>query len=232
MIKRKKKAGRNNYVLKISSVVKPQMTLLDVGCGTAHIIENLSARHKSAIFVGLDVSPPMLKIARLNTIRSPSVMLVEGDGLTLPFLACSSDIVIARLAEHSLREAYRVLKRGGFFFRYGLGPEANKEIAEFFPRRIDEGGFFVPENLEEWKKEVCEEVTNAGFSVESIDEYKEREYYPNIENLMNLIEMVPLVKNFDREEDMEVMEALAKKFWTKEGIQITWHYCILMARRF
>jgi ubiquinone/menaquinone biosynthesis C-methylase UbiE len=68
MIKGRKGAVRSNYVLKVSSVVKSGVKLLDVGCGTAHIIEDLAVHHRDAVFVGFDVSPAMLKIAKLNTI--------------------------------------------------------------------------------------------------------------------------------------------------------------------
>jgi SAM-dependent methyltransferase len=169
----------------------------------------------------------MLRIAKSNTEGLPNVMLVEGDGLRLPFPNGSFNVVITRLAEYSPEEAYRVLKKGGFFFEYDLGPEANKEIAEFFPDRIEKENFFSPSNFREWKREVCEKVVDAGFLVES-----EKEYYKNVEELMNLIEMVPLIKDFDRERDRETVEALAKRCWSKRGIQITWHYYILTARRF
>jgi hypothetical protein len=53
--------------------------------------------------------------------------------------------------------------------------------------------------------------------VESIDDYKEIEYYQSVEELMGLIEMVPLVKNFDREKDKETVEALAKRYLSKRG---------------
>jgi len=79
------------------------------------------------------------------------------------------------------------------------------------------------------KKEVCEKVVDAGFLVESIEDYKEKEHYKNVEELMNLIEMVPLVKNFDRIKDRETVEKLAKRYRSKKGIQITWHYYILTA---
>lgn len=78
MIKRKKGTKRNNYILKISAVIKPSMKLLDVGCGIAHIIGDLAALHKDTIFVGLDGSPAILKIAKLTTMRLPNVILVEG----------------------------------------------------------------------------------------------------------------------------------------------------------
>ncbi|MEM1587310.1 MAG: class I SAM-dependent methyltransferase [Candidatus Bathyarchaeia archaeon] len=115
MIKREKRTKRSNYVLKISAVIKPGMKLLDVGCGTAHIIGDLAALYKDAIFVGLDVSPAMLKIAKLNTMRLPNVMLVEGNGLKLPFTDRSFNIAITRLAEYSPQEVYRVLKKRRVF---------------------------------------------------------------------------------------------------------------------
>ncbi|MEM1587309.1 MAG: hypothetical protein QXX99_06570 [Candidatus Bathyarchaeia archaeon] len=86
--------------------------------------------------------------------------------------------------------------------------------------------------LESGRKKYVKKVVGAGFLIEGVDDYKEREYYQNIEELMDLIEMVPLVKNFDGEKDRETVENLAKRYWTKQGIQITWHYYILTARRF
>jgi ubiquinone/menaquinone biosynthesis C-methylase UbiE len=232
MIKSRRRTAWDNYISRVSSIVKHGMMLLDIGCGTAHIIEKLATRHRKAVFVGLDVSPAMLRIAKSNTEGLPNVVLVEGDGSRLPFPSGSFNVMITRLAEYSPEEAYRVLKKGGFFFEYDLGPEANKEIAEFFQDRIEEENFFSPSNFREWKQEVCEKVVDAGFLVESVEDYKEKEYYKNVEKLMNLIEMVPLVKNFDRERDRKTVEALAKRYWSKRGIQITWHYYILTARRF
>lgn len=231
MIKRSKRRRRNSYILKISNVIKPGMKLLDVGCGTAHIIQGLSTLHGGAAFIGLDVSTAMLKIAKLNTAGSLNVTLVRGDGLKLPFSDCSLDIAIARLAEYSPREVYRVLKSGGFFFEYGLGPEANREVVEFFRERIERESFFFPKNPDDWKKEVCEKVENAGFSAESIEDFREKEYYRSVEDLMNLIEMVPLVKDFDREKDRETVESLAKRYMCERGIRITWHYYILTVRK-
>jgi len=231
MIKKRHEIKRDRYISKIRSVVKPSMRLLDIGCGTGHIIQELSRYYKSAIFVGLDISPAMLKIATANTKEFPNVILIEGDGLKLPFPDGSFDIVITRLAEYSPKEVYRVLKSGGYFFEYGVGPEADKEIVEFFPDRIEKENFFFPRRLEEWKAEVCEDIKNVGLVVVDIEEHKENDYYQNEEEIMNLIEMVPLVKNFDREKDKRVIDKLVEKNKEKKGIKITWHYYILEARR-
>jgi ubiquinone/menaquinone biosynthesis C-methylase UbiE len=231
MIKAKKKAKRSHYVSKILSVLKPRMRLLDIGCGTAHIIHEMAAHDKSTIFVGLDVSPAMLKIAMSNTIELQNAMLIEGDGSRLPFQDCSFDIVITRLAEYSPREAHRVLRKEGRFFLYGLGPDANKEIVEFFPDRINQENFSFPKNPEEWKEEECKDIRNVGFVVNGVDDYREKEYHQSKEEIVNLIEMVPLVRDFDRERDRKLIDALAEKYEKKRGIKTTWHYFILEARK-
>jgi ubiquinone/menaquinone biosynthesis C-methylase UbiE len=230
-IRRRKKPRKDRYVSEIFSVLKPQMRLLDVGCGTAHIIQKLASSNRRSHLVGLDVSPAMLKIASTNLVSLSNVELVEGDGFTLPFPDCTFDIVITRLADYSPREAYRVLRSKGCFLEYSLGPEADKEIKEFFPKRLEKQNFFFPKNLREWKQEVCEPILEAGFIVSNIRDYKEEEWYERDEDLMDLIEMVPLVRDFDRKKDGKKTRQLAEKYGSKKGIKLTWHYYILIARK-
>lgn len=219
------------FIIKIRAVLQPGMKLLDVGCGTAHIIGELALHHTRVLFAGLDISRAMLKIARQKTTALSHALLVEGDGLRLPFSDCAFDTVITRLADYSPAEAYRVLKKKGYFFEYGLGPEADKEIAEFFQERIDKDSFFQPHDSENWQEEVCRDVRDVGFFIEAINEYREDDYYQNKYTVMDLIEMVPLVKDFDRSKDSRIIDALASKYGATAGIKITWHYYILKARR-
>ena len=93
---------------------KKSGTLLDVGCGTAHIIQELATDRKRSELVGLDVSKAMLKVAKGNCSRLDNIGLVVADGLKLPFPDQAFDIITTRLAEYSPTEAYRVLKEGGF----------------------------------------------------------------------------------------------------------------------
>ncbi len=230
MIKETRKTKKSRYVSKILSVLKPQMKVLDIGCGTAHIIQELAISDASSLFIGLDISPAMLKMSDDNTANLHNIGLVEGDGHRLPFPDYSFDIVITRLANYSPQEAYRVLRRQGCFLEYSLGPEAGREIKEFFPERIEKENFFFPKNLREWKQEVCEHIIEAGFIVSSIRDYKEEEYHKNEKDLMDYIEMVPLVMNFDRKKDRKKIRELAEKYGSKKGIKTTWHYYILMAR--
>lgn len=231
MIRQSPELDGDRYISKICAVLKPGTRLLDIGCGTAHIIQKLAASHSSVVFVGLDISPAMLMIARANVGRFDNVAIMEADGLQLPFQDLAFDVVITRLAEYSPREACRVLKKRGYFLEYGLGPEANKEIVEFFPDRIEKENFFLPRRFDEWKEKVCEPVEGTGFVVDNIEDYKEDEYYKGVEELADLIEMVPLVRDFDRERDSLRISELAEKYRDKKGIRITWHYYIMEARR-
>ena len=230
MIK-KKRIGRSIYVSRILSVLKPGMKILDIGCGTGHIIQEIATTRKISEHVELDVSKAMLKLAKENCERSHNIGFVVGDGMILPFPDNIFDIVITRLAEYSPQEAYRVLKKGGVFFECSLGPQADKEILEFFPERIEMENFFFPKNLNEWKRGVAEPIEKSGFIVSEVQDYKENDYYSNEDELMDLIEMVPLVKNFDRKKDRMLVKKLAEKYGEKEGIRITWHYYILVATR-
>ncbi len=230
-IKKRKKTRRSIYVSEILSVLKPQMKLLDIGCGTGHIIQELATSNMSSIFVGLDVSSAMVRMAKSNTTGLHNIKLVEGDGFRLPFPGCTFDIIVTRLADYSQKEAYRVLRRRGYFFEYSLGPDSDKEIKEFFGERIEKENFFFPKDLKRWKQEVCEGIIEAGFTVSDINDFKEANYYESKEELMDLIEMVPLVKGFDRKKDGEKIKELAETYGSKEGVKITWHYYILMARK-
>jgi len=73
--------------------------------------------------------------------------------------------VITRLAEYSPKEAYRVLKPGTYFFRYGLRPKARKEARKFFPNRIDKGVYPLSQKSKELENEGCKDIKRIGFIV-------------------------------------------------------------------
>jgi len=229
-IRTSKETKNNRYVSSIVAALKSEMKILDIGCGTAHIIQQL-AKCKNPELVGLDLSAAMLKIAKSNTKPLQNISLIRADGFRLPFRDCIIDIVINRLAEYSTQETYRVLKTDGFLFKYGLGPHASKEIAEFFQDRIEKSSFFFPRNPKRWKKEVSQHILETGFTILSIKDYIENEYYEDETELMNLIEMVPLVKDFDRVGDRRTIRELAKKYKEGQGIRITWHYYLIAATK-
>jgi len=109
--------------------------ILDVGCGTGVLLEELTRRYPKAECVGLDLSEGMVKQAQ-NKIKQKQVKFIVGDGETLPFPDQSFDLVVSTSALHWMdykqvfAEVARVLKPGGTFCLATFGPETLKEIKE------------------------------------------------------------------------------------------------------
>ncbi|UCC11361.1 MAG: class I SAM-dependent methyltransferase, partial [candidate division WOR-3 bacterium] len=140
----------DRYVSVINAKIQPGMRVLDIGCGTGHVIAQIAPLQHRAFFYGLDISPAMIRRAQGRTKKYKNVSSILGDGLNLPFADGALDMVATRLAEFAPAEAYRVLRQGGLFFECGLGPESDKEIREFFPARIIEENFCLPKHPNRW----------------------------------------------------------------------------------
>ncbi len=219
------------YRSTINAKIRPGMTMLDIGCGTGHIIAQIAPVQHSTFFFGVDISPAMTRRAQGRTKKYENVSIILGDGLNLPFDGSVFDIVATRLAEFAPAEAYRVLRKGGLFFECGLGPESDKEIREFFPDRIILENFCLPKDPDRWHDEIAAPVEQTGFAIDEVTEHKQYDFYDGIDGVMDLIEMVPLVENFNRDTDRLTMEKLAEKHGTPRGVRITWHYYIIHAHR-
>lgn len=98
-------------------------SMLDLGCGPAHIPLAVCERFPSATVVGVDMSPKMLAIAHRHIVTSPyrsRIVLQLADAKRLPFSNHCFDVVYSNTTLHHLadpvpflREAWRVLKPGG-----------------------------------------------------------------------------------------------------------------------
>ena len=98
--------------------LEPGTRLLDIGCGTGVLLEQLVLRQPEARLYGGDLSNAMLSVAcdRLG----PSAGLVQAAGEALPLAEASIDVLVSSSAFHfvrdpgkALNEARRVLRPGG-----------------------------------------------------------------------------------------------------------------------
>lgn len=116
---------------------KEYSNLLDVGCGTGYLIDMLS-KERQAKFYGVDLSDEMIKVAKSKNILNSE--FIQGTSNNLPFEDNTFDIVTCSQSFHhypyqieAMKEAYRVLKKGGLYILSDTGVGG---IGAFFDNHI------------------------------------------------------------------------------------------------
>lgn len=114
-------------------VNRPDFRLLDLGCGTGFVTEQLARRQSPAQVVGLDLAEGMLQFARRE--RSGAASWLCADAEALPLASDSVDLVYSSLSiqwceqlPQLFRELSRVLKPGGELLFSTLGPRTLWEL--------------------------------------------------------------------------------------------------------
>lgn len=116
----------NNYILRTLSFIKawaqilPEVTVLDIGCGTGEFERLVLSDHPTQQMVGVDISEKMLEIAKQKCQAYPNVSFRTASASVLPFPDDSFDIIVSANAFHyfddpkaALSEVQRVLKPNG-----------------------------------------------------------------------------------------------------------------------
>lgn len=94
--------------------------VLDVGCGPGHAVGLLAERYAQSDFVGLDLSPDMIREARRRHDGLANLAFREGDALALPFADASFDVALSLASikhwpepARGLSQMFRVVRPGG-----------------------------------------------------------------------------------------------------------------------
>ncbi|MBF8259087.1 MAG: ubiE 3 [Actinobacteria bacterium] len=97
----------------------PYPVCVDLACGTGDVAFLLAGRYPGGVVKGVDISAPMLAIAR-DRNSFPNVRFERGDMCDLPFPDGFADVVTGGYAlrnapdlREALAEVHRVLKPGG-----------------------------------------------------------------------------------------------------------------------
>ena len=100
---------------------KKRPRVLDICCGTGSVILSFAERFSDILAIGYDFSPGMLHKAKIKDI-SDTVIFINGDAASLPFIDDHFDIVCCSHALYELKgdvrkkallEMKRVVKSGG-----------------------------------------------------------------------------------------------------------------------
>ncbi|MBL7150551.1 methyltransferase domain-containing protein [Candidatus Microgenomates bacterium] len=122
--------------------------VLSVGCGTGTLEIKLAEKFPNSKIVGLDLSPKMVKQARLKSKTLANVEFIEGNSESLPFNKKSFDVVLCIHSFHhysnqeiALQEAFRVLKKNGNFIMIeGLKDSLTGKLKILFNKTFLEPG--------------------------------------------------------------------------------------------
>lgn len=115
----------------------PIRHLLDCGTGTGRMLELLAPQAERA--TGVDLSPAMLAVARVNLERAGirNAQLRQGDIYALPVARGACDLVLVHQVLHylddparALREAARVLAPGGRLMVVDFAPHTEETLRE------------------------------------------------------------------------------------------------------
>ncbi len=112
-----------SFLSKIDSTKVGNLRILDIGCATGRIIEHLQGAAPASLFVGVDLSREMIRLAK--KIRRSRTEFVVGDIRNLPFRDVAFDFVYTlEVLEHlgrklqaipnAVSEVMRVTRTGGF----------------------------------------------------------------------------------------------------------------------
>ncbi len=122
----------NRLVDRMDDVIRRFPSVLDLGCHTGQVAEELRAKDAFEHLVQCDLSPRMARLAAVNGCAS-----VVADEEWLPFKDASFDLVISCLSLHwvndlpgTLVQIRRVLKPEGLFLGVMLGGETLKPLRD------------------------------------------------------------------------------------------------------
>jgi len=89
--------------------LEPEMVVLDVACGAAHVAEQIAPYVRQV--VGVDVTRALLDLGaeRLRAAGMVNVLLQEGNATALPFVDASFDVVVCRGALHHFTDPARAV---------------------------------------------------------------------------------------------------------------------------
>ncbi len=132
-------------LLLLTTAVRPGSTVVDLACGPANLLVELAKLHPEANFIGVDLSPEMLRCAeQLRTdAQVGNVRFIEGDITSIEALpAQSADLVMSTLSLHHLPtldllrqcfgEIARIVKPGGAVHLMDFASLKREATARYF----------------------------------------------------------------------------------------------------
>lgn len=151
--------------------------ILDIGCGTGKLTQELSQQFLHSKVMGLDISEGMSKLTKARGIEA-----IAADAQALPFSNGTFDLVVSNAAYQwvsnlplAFKEAQRVLKEKGIFIFSCFGKRTLRELRDCFG---------IEENVLPEKDSLYYGLAVSGFSEMSVEQNMLKKYFNNATELL------------------------------------------------
>lgn len=204
--------------------------VIDIGCGTGEFTLEIAATARHV--AGIDFSKRAVRKA-LENLQSKKLTKVEfrlSQADKLPYSEESFDLAISRRGpatdtRDSIKEAYRVLRKGGQLMVQDIGERDKQNWAHVFGRgQIYLATATISEELEQM-------LTDAGFRDIRMEEFAANEYFVTIQDVLMRLENSPIIPNFDKKLDDYHVQEIARQFTTPKGIRTNTHRVLIRATK-
>lgn len=219
-----------NLIEIIKSYCKKTDSLLDVGCGTAFKTIQLANCVKS--IYGIDNNEKMLEKAKQNIqdTKIKNIFIANADVQQIPFDDNCFDIATCMVAPHNTKELFRILKSGGYAILEKLGDQDNRNLKnEFDYNKKRKRGQFA-DLKEDERAKIYKKEFGGLFSEVSIKNEFWKTWY-SIEGLYLLLEQTPIIKNFNKKRDKQIIEKIKEKYMTKKRIETLQNRLLIIAKK-
>ncbi len=195
--------------------ITSEMVVLDIGTAEGnHFLRIASCMQKG---LGIDIEPSMIRVAKKNAftrgIENIVFKVIDADKLILP--SESFDVVLSRHCSVNMKEIYRILKPGGFFFAQMIHETDKRNLKRVFGRSQD---WKVPVGTR--LRKYSAGARTAGFKKVETKISNIPIVFPDEDSLRIYLKMTPTVPNFgDKKGDDVKLRKFITKYNGKLGIR-------------
>ncbi|GFZ86405.1 biotin synthesis protein BioC [Rickettsiales bacterium] len=206
--------------------------VLDIGCGTGYVFNNLSS---GPFGLQLDLAFKMCRLASRNN----SAATIAANAENLPIMDDYFGLITSSMAlqwvpdlSRAFREMHRVLRSGGLVYISIPLPGTFVELDKAFHSIT--GGRHVHDFASETEVKML--ISAAGFAEINIEQERITEIYPNFSTLLQTIKKTGTgFKSYSKLFTLKTLKKIeslyAEKYRATDGIKLSWIIAYIAARK-